>query len=225
VSWTPGSGSTPDTIVIQVPAINVSTFRPGPKQLTIVGAASNGGQSSVNGITVHVLGSNGTGGNAVTYNPAVVNVPPPPPAGTDAHALQNAIDGAAAGSLVVLSPGVYNENVLLWKPLRIQGLGPGGIIGAHELNARAPEDPRFSVPGSVIDGRFFPQNATAYDATVSAHAPYAVDSTFSTIMRGADITAVAQSNSAYNVTTPPSGGDGAAFKLPGQQIDLPPPLQ
>ena len=104
VSWTPGSGSTPDTIVIQVPAINTTTFRPGPKQLTIVGATSNGGNSSVNGITVHVLGSNGTGTSLVTYNPAVVTVPPPPPAaGGDLHALQNAIDGAAPGSLIVLS--------------------------------------------------------------------------------------------------------------------------
>jgi len=217
VSWTPGSGSTPDTIVIQVPALNTTTFRPGPKQLTIVGATSNGGDSSVNGITVHVLGSNGAGGNAVSYNPTIVNVPPPPPAGTNPHALQDAIDAATAGSLVVLSPGVYNENVLLWKPLKIQGLGPGGIIGAHELNARAPEDPRFNVAGSVIDGRFFPQNATAYDATVSAHGPYATDSTFSTIMRGADITAVAQSASAYNVPTLPSGQNSAAFN--GARVD------
>src|SRR5262249_56680151 len=59
VSWTPGSGAVPDTIVIQVPALNTTTFRPGPKQLTIVGANSNGGDSSVNGITVHVLGANG----------------------------------------------------------------------------------------------------------------------------------------------------------------------
>src|SRR4029077_150868 len=41
VSWTPGSGAVPDTIVIQVPALNTTTFRPGPKQLTIVGATSN----------------------------------------------------------------------------------------------------------------------------------------------------------------------------------------
>ena len=32
------------------------TFRPGPKQLTITSANANGGVSSVNGITVHVLG-------------------------------------------------------------------------------------------------------------------------------------------------------------------------
>jgi hypothetical protein len=218
VSWTPGSGSTPDTIVIQVPALNTGSFRPGPKQLTIVGATSNGGESSVNGITVHVLGSNGVGGNLVTYNPPIVPVAPPPPAaGGDPHALQNAIDGAAAGSLVVLSPGVYNENILLWKPLRIQGVGPGGLIGSHELNARAPEDPRFNVVGSVLDGRFFPQNATDYDARVSAHGPYATDPTFSTIMRGADITAVAQTDSAYNVPALPSGQDSPAFN--GARVD------
>ena len=210
VSWTPGSGSTPDTIVIQVPTINTGNFRPGQKQVTIVGADSNGGQSSVNGITIHVLGSNGVGPNLVTYNPPVVSVPPPPPAGANAHALQDAIDAASAGSLLVLSPGVYNENVVQWKPLKIQGLGPGGLIGAHELQSRAPEDPRFNVPGSVIDGRFFPQNATDYDATVAAHGPYAVDPTFSTILRGADITAVAQSASAY-VPALPSSQNQRAF--------------
>ena len=46
-----------------------ATFRPGPKQLTITTANANGGVSSVNGITLHVLGPNGTGANTVTYNP------------------------------------------------------------------------------------------------------------------------------------------------------------
>jgi large repetitive protein len=206
VSWTPGSGTlstggTPDTIVINVPAINTGTFRPGPKQLAIVTANANGGVSSVNGITVHVLGSNGTGANLVTYNPPIVPVPPPAQTGPNAHALQTAIDGAAAGSLLVLSPGVYNENVLAWKPLKIQGLGVGGIIGAHELAARDPEDPRFHVVGSVVDGRYFQQNAATYDATVAAHAGtgYAgVDATHP-VLRGAGITVAAQSTTAYDL--------------------------
>ncbi len=206
VSWTPGTGSTPDTIVIQVPAINTTTFRPGPKQLAIVSANANGGVSSANGITVHVLGSNGAGANAVAYTPNPVTVPPPPPpASNNPHALQDAIDAAPAGSLLVLSPGVYNENVLAWKPLLIQGLGPGGIIGAHELQARDPEDPRFSVKGSVIDGRYFAQNAAGFDATVTAHAPYANDPTLPAVLRGADLTVVAKSTSAYNV---PAGANG-----------------
>src|SRR5262249_55378879 len=116
VSWTPGSGSTPDTIVIQVPALNTTTFRPGPQQLTIVGPTSNRGQSRVHGITIHVLGSSGGAGNVVSYNPPIVNVPAPPPAGTNAHALQDAIDGAAARSPVVLAPGVYNRDVLPCAP-------------------------------------------------------------------------------------------------------------
>jgi hypothetical protein len=217
VSWTPGSGSTPDTIVLAVPALasNVAanllpnaTFRPGPKQLTITTANVNGGVSSVNGLTMHVLGTNGTGANAVTYTPTVVTVPPPPPAAGNGgvHALQNAIDAAAPGSLLVLSPGVYNENILLWKPLKLQGRGPGGIIGAHELAARDPEDPRFNVPGTVIDGRYFQQNAPDYDAAIAAHSPYAgVTGNGLTgthpVLRGADLTVLAKTTTAYDIGT------------------------
>ncbi|TCM37814.1 hypothetical protein [Kribbella sp. VKM Ac-2568] len=207
VSWTPGTSGTtgtPDTIVINVPALasNIAanllpnaTFRPGPKQLTLTTADVNGGVSTANGITVHVMGSNGTGTNTVTYNPNVVNVAAPTLTG---HQLQTAIDAAPAKSLLVLQPGTYNENVLVWKPLKIQGKGPGGIIGAHEFQARDPEDPRFHVLGSVIDGRYFQQNATAYDALVTAHGPYADPS--HPVLRGADVTVVAQTTAAYNLT-------------------------
>ena len=72
----------PDTIVIKVPgASSRRTFRPGPKQLDDHHGEHDpggGGVSSVNGITMHVLGPTGRA-NAVTYNPPVVNVPPPPP--------------------------------------------------------------------------------------------------------------------------------------------------
>ncbi len=193
VSWTQGSSGPPgipDTIVIQIPAVS-GGFRAGQKQLAIVTANANGGGSTVNGITLHVLGSG--------YNPPIVNVPPPPPAGSNAHAIQDAIDGAAAGSLLVLSPGVYNENVIVWKPLKLEGVGPGGIIGAHELQQRTPEDPRFHVVGSMIDGRFFQQNAAAYDVTVAAHAPYAGVDASHPVLRGADITVLAKSRGAYDI--------------------------
>jgi hypothetical protein len=226
VSWTPGTSGTsgtPDTIVIQVPAINTSTFRPGPKHLTIVTSNASGNVSSVNGITIHVLGSNGTGTNAVNYTPPIVSVPPPALTGANAHALQTAIDGAAAGSLLVLSPGVYNENVLSWKPLKIQGLGAGGIIGAHELQARDPEDPRFHVVGSVIDGRYLADNAATFDGAVTAHGGYVLPN-FTTggpsaVLRGADITVVARTAAAnaYNVPTLPAGQDSAGFN--GARID------
>ncbi|UQX88809.1 hypothetical protein M6D93_02120 [Jatrophihabitans telluris] len=213
VSWTPGTSGTtgtPDTVTLRIPALASNTaanlapnltFRPGPKQLTLITANANGGVSSVNAVTLHVMGTNGTGTNAVTYSPPVVNVPPPAQTGVNAHALQNAIDGAAAGSLLVLSPGTYNENVLVWKPLKIQGLGPGGIIGAHELQSRDPEDPRFHVLGSVIDGRYFSQDAATFNNDVTAHAPYfGVDGTHP-VLKGADVTVVAQSGTAFNLGT------------------------
>src|SRR5262249_7719593 len=141
VSWTPGSGSIPDTIVIQVPAINTTTFRPGPKQLTIVGATSNGGQSSVNGITIHVLGSNGTGGNAVTYTPTIVNVPAPPPAGTNAHAPQDAIHGGPPRSPLLLAAGGDHEENPLSEPPDIPGPRPRRLIRAPELSWRPHHAP------------------------------------------------------------------------------------
>ena len=85
----------------------------------------------------------------------------------------------------------------MWKPLKIQGLGPGGIIGAHELQARDPEDPRFHVLGSVIDGRFFQQNATAYDATVAAHAAVRRTRPPGAARRG--LTVVAKTTTAYDL--------------------------
>jgi hypothetical protein len=194
VSWTPGSGSTPDTIVVQLPATSL-LFPPGQKQLAIVSSLANGRASSINGITVHVTGTG--------YAPTVVNVPPPALTGPGTTALQTAINGAPVNSVLVLSPGTYNENVLVWKPLKIQGLGPGGIIGAHELQGRDPEDPRFNVPGSVIDGRYYQQNAGAFGTTVAAHAPYDVDPALPNILTGADIT-VAKS------TAQPAFGTGLA---------------
>ena len=191
-----------------MPALNTTNFRPGPKQLTIITANANGAVSSVNGITLHVLGSNGTGTSLVTYNPPIVNVAPPPPLGTGS--LQAAIDSAAAGSLIVLSPGTYNENVLVWKPVKLQGLGPGGIIGAHELQGRDPDDPRFNVKGSVIDGRFFQQNAHGLRRRrwprMRRTSAACTSGTLNVVLRGADLTVVAQTH--RPPTTSPAGATG-----------------
>ncbi|MGW6278598.1 hypothetical protein [Kribbella sp. NPDC055071] len=192
VSWTPGTSGTtgvPDRVQIRIPAFS-ALFPPGPKQLTLTTSNANGAVPTVNGLTVHVTGTSG----GVSYNPNVVNVAAPTLTG---HQLQAAIDAAPARSLLVLKAGTYNENVVVWKPLKIQGVGPGGIIGAHEFQARDPEDPRFHVLGSVVDGRYFQQNATAYDATVAAHAPY-VDAAHP-VLRGADVTVVAKTATAYDL--------------------------
>src|SRR5207237_1163168 len=108
----PAAPARPEVLQVSSPVVPAS----GSRQITVQ-ADFIGGVSSVNGITLHVMGTNGTGTNAVIYTPNVVNVPPPAFTGPNAHALQNAIDSAPAGSLLVLSQGTYNENVLVWKPL------------------------------------------------------------------------------------------------------------
>jgi len=49
------------------------------------------------------------------------------------NALQLAINAAAPGDLVIVGPGTYRENVLMWKPVRLQGVG----AGATTINADA----------------------------------------------------------------------------------------
>ena len=133
----------------------------GPKQLTITRNALSNGQSTINGLTVHVLG---TGYNPSIYeagptagkvDPAAVNhyqsVNSLP--ATANHAIQNALNAAPPGALVVVYPnlptanqrinprGAYYENLIISKPVKLQGVGPGSPDG--------------TVPGSIIDGGGF----------------------------------------------------------------------
>ena len=105
--------------------VNIQPGTPaGPYQVEIT---SNNGNKSVNGLTFHVLGTG--------YNPTVYEVGP-----TYTYAtIQSAIDAAATAggdSLVVVYPdtpvqwnptGVYYENLLIYSPIKLQGVGPGGI--------------------------------------------------------------------------------------------------
>ncbi len=123
-----------------------SNFEPGAYQLLITAA---NGLSTINGLTFHVLG--------VGYNPEVYEVGPGKtydPAHYDTTTstgpIQAAIDDAwEAGdeALVVVYPGepvpmsntlgMYLENPVIYSPVKLQGVGPGGG----------------NVPGSIIDGR------------------------------------------------------------------------
>ena len=44
-----------------------------------------------------------------------------------ANPLQTAIDNAAAGDLIFVAPGTYKENLLMWKPVRLQGVGAASV--------------------------------------------------------------------------------------------------
>jgi hypothetical protein len=132
ISWTDRE------IVAEVPA----TMLARPWQLSIQNRHL---QETVNGLTIHVLG----GG----YNPTLFEVGPGKPYAT----IQGAIDAAAGPSgdgngLVVVYPaatspftnplGIWFENPIIYSPIMLQGIGPGGTYpdGAGVL-------------GSILDGR------------------------------------------------------------------------
>jgi hypothetical protein len=46
----------------------------------------------------------------------------------DYPTIQAAIDAAAPGDLIMVDPGTYNELVIMWKPVRLQGVGAASVI-------------------------------------------------------------------------------------------------
>jgi len=91
---------------------------PGPHELL----ATGGGTTSPVGVTIHVLGAG--------YNPPQRHVGP----GQTYATIQDALDAATDGDLILVHPGVYFESVLVDERVKLQGYGPGA---------------------TVIDGRFF----------------------------------------------------------------------
>jgi hypothetical protein len=178
-------------IVLQVPTVQ-GNFAAGPKQMMIRRQGGATALSTVNGITVHVLGGSG----ASTYNPPVRKVADPT---LNGHELQNALNAAGDNDLVILGAGTYRENVLMYKPVRLQGLGPGGTVGTVEPGGAPAEDPRFNVQGSVIDGAFFQDagNQAAWTGALTAAGGLAGVGTGHPVLEGAGLTVAARTTTAY----------------------------
>ncbi|MGD8931459.1 MAG: choice-of-anchor Q domain-containing protein, partial [Chromatiales bacterium] len=103
------------TITATVPG---STL-PGDYQVVVVNSAQSGGAESPIGVTLTV----GDGTETVTrVTPATwPNTP-----------IQDAIDAAAPGELILVEPGSSDELVIMWKPVKLQGWGAGSVF----INAR-----------------------------------------------------------------------------------------
>jgi len=93
-------------------AINVTipnTASPGPQQLLVTDSAGVTGDA---GITFHVMGG--------SYNPTILTV-----GGGGYASIQNAVDAANDGDLIVVEPGTYYVLPIIYRNVKLQGYGPG----------------------------------------------------------------------------------------------------
>ncbi|MDD5556974.1 MAG: SdrD B-like domain-containing protein [bacterium] len=76
------------------------------------------------GVTLHVGGC----------GPSVIRVP------ADRPTIQAAIDAAAKDDLILVAPGTYDENPILYKKVRLQGSGPATAIFANPNPSEALQE-------------------------------------------------------------------------------------
>jgi hypothetical protein len=110
----------------------------GGRQLTVTRSS---GLSTKVGVTVQV---------GLRSGATVLNVGPPPAGATMDQTLQNAIDQARRNDLILVrGDGIpFNEMVVMWKPVQLQGWGEGSTI----INAvKAPAD-KLARWRALVDG-------------------------------------------------------------------------
>ena len=107
------------TITVAVPAL------PSSDHGELVITAGNG-KKSVDTVSVTI------GGNTPTYV-----------AGENAtsNAIQTAIDNALPGDMIIVGPGVYKEMLLMWKPVRLQGVGAASVTVNANTHPSGKMDP------------------------------------------------------------------------------------
>ena len=104
-------------------------------------------------------------------------------AGQQFTTIQSAIDAAKPGDLIMVNPGVYNELLIMWKPVRLQGVGAASsVINANSQPAGKMDPWRAEVNclfGLALNGQ--PLNGTGGSLTMAdgspALAPNPFDST------------------------------------------------
>jgi hypothetical protein len=121
-------------IKVQVPALTAAQSSCPIQQQGVASAARCGelvitagnGKKSIDTVTVTI------GGKPPTY----VN-------GENAagNALQSAIDNAVPGDLIIVGPGTYTEMLLMWKPVRLQGVGAASVTINANTHPSGKMDP------------------------------------------------------------------------------------
>ena len=162
----PGDSWTDGQIIRTVPG----NLAPGEYQLVVTRST---GETSVNAVTVTVGGS------------AAATV-------ASGGSIQAAIDAAAPGDLILVEPGTYEEMVVMWKPVRLQGSGADTIINAVNNPANKLQDWITKVTGLFGDGVSGAVDPLPGQANLDL-----------TTEQGGGITVLAKNDGSWNTTNKP----------------------
>jgi large repetitive protein len=119
-----GFGTVQGTVVVGTTPLTVTSWTDASITATVPAGATTGQlmvtrgdslKTTETGITLHVSAD------------ACATVRWVLPASTGTP-IQNAIDAANAGDLIIVKPGTYRENAILYKPIKLQGSGEGSTI-------------------------------------------------------------------------------------------------
>jgi hypothetical protein len=103
---------------VQQRSLVANVANPPPAGCGQVVITAGNGKQSIDGITVTV------GGKTPTY----VSTSSPSTRNWQefyTNPLQTAVDNATPGDLIIVDAGSYRENLIMWKPVRLQGVGAG----------------------------------------------------------------------------------------------------
>ncbi|MCX7003802.1 MAG: Ig-like domain-containing protein [bacterium] len=114
-----GFGSVTGAVTVNGIALNILSWSDGTITATAPTNAPTG-QLMVtrgdNGVTTRI-------GLTLTVGASSAHVHHVSAAAYPAHPIQDAIDAANPGDLILIGPGDYNENPIMWKPVKLQGSG------------------------------------------------------------------------------------------------------
>jgi hypothetical protein len=105
---------------LQQRSLVTNVASPAPASCGQVVITAGNGKQSIDGITVTV---GGTASYVSTASPISTKW-----GEIDKNPLQTAIDSAKPGDLIIVEAGSYRENVIMWKPVRLQGVGAGSVV-------------------------------------------------------------------------------------------------
>jgi len=99
----------------------------------LVITAANG-KRSIDTVTVNVAGKTPTYVTPASLSSTAFGQTFPNP-------IQTAIDNATPGDLIIVGPGKYKEMLLMWKPVRLQGVGPNSVTIDADAHPAGRLDP------------------------------------------------------------------------------------